>query len=282
VGINIFIPFVIISQIVLNISGEQILKQTIENTQQASRQVSSNVNELLVKYTDIINRIYYDETLKSYLNPALIYSDVLQSKDVYDKYLKSVPYYDFSVKFNGADLKIYFLNETLLQDYDTYVFTDEKIRNTESYKKAQEANGLPACSFSNNSIFLSRMLIDTDNKEIGVASLRIPEDRFYSLISENNINDKRIIICNIDGEVFSSNDRKLIGNSIKGESYYTNIIQNDSGIIESKQKSDYRIVYETISGGDNSLKWKVISIIPIDNLLSKERKIKNISLVCAA
>jgi Putative regulator of cell autolysis len=277
--ITIFIPFVIISQIVLNISGEQILSQTIENTQQASRQVSSNVKELLVQYNDIINRIYYDEILKSYLNPTLVYSDVLQSMDAYDKYLKIMPYYDFSVKFNGADLKIYFLNKTLLQDYDTYVFADEKIKNTEAYKKAQEANGLLTCTFSSDSVFLSRMLIDTDNNEMGVVSLRIPEDKFYSLISENNINDKRIIISSMDGEVFSSNDRQLVGTSIKDKSYYTGIIQNDSGIIDNKQKGDYRVVYETINNGNNSIKWKVISIIPIDKLLSKGRKVKNIGFI---
>ncbi|QGQ98510.1 sensor histidine kinase [Paenibacillus psychroresistens] len=277
---TIVIPLMIIGEIILNVSGEQILYQATETAVDSSKQVNHNIKELFLQYADISNRLFYDQTLKSYLNPNKQYDGVLESINAYESYLKPIAYYDFNLRNNFATMKIFFLNKTLVQDFNNYIFADDDIRNTEEYKRAEAANGLITWGYHDHSIYLARALSDVNNEPIGVVSIEIPEKWVLSLIEESRKEDKLIMVSDTEGKVISSNDRNLIGSSIGDKPYFAGMMEHDIGSLDYKAE-DYKIIYNTISG-DNSLpKWKVITLIPVNKLLEQERRIKQIGItVC--
>lgn len=279
---TIIIPLMIVSEVILSISGEKIILQTITNNQESAAQTNKNIKELFKQYLIILDRICYDETLIKILHPKVSYKDVLDSIDVYQNYLNPIIKYDISLQSNDALLKIYYLNKTLMQDYDNYIYADDKIISQDFYKKAVEARGLTSWTYNDHYVYISRALKDNSRGTlIGVVSVGVAENNIFNLINESNKNSKLIIISDNNGEVISSNDRGLIGRSIGNKKYFSEMSSNENGSLDYTEMSHYKVIYNTVDLGLNLPKWRLITLIPLNNLMKEAENIRNYGiLVC--
>lgn len=284
---TILLPMVILSQAIINNSGNKIVNQTTQITQIDVKQLKRNISDLLNGYISISNQIcYYDDILKTYLDVSKTYT-VLDSLDAYNSYLKTISYYGVNGITGSVFLKVYFLNETLTQDINTFIFADDEIQKSTPYQKAIVADGNVAWGYikASKRIYASRVLKDNTLKTIGVVSIEIPEERIYSLIQETSSLDKLIMICNDDGEVLTSNDTSLTGGvgSIGDKAFFLQAFKNDSVIFDYKDGGNYKVISETLKAGHQFPDWRIIALIPLDSLLSGAYKIRNTSLlICIA
>lgn len=275
---TIFIPIFIIGQIILTISSDKIISQTTNEIYDSTRQNSTNIKDLLNQYLYIVNRICFDTTLKSYLDISRKYESIDENLDAYKLYLKPVSNYDFSpVRLNSV-LKIYFLNNTLLQDSGTYFYADDEIKASDFYKAAIVADKMPAWGIYNNEIFVSRAMYGQNGNLIAVISLEILESRLFSLIKESSNDNKSIIISDGSGAVVSSTDRSLIGKSIVNKSYFSKISAKENGVLNYKENGNYKAIFETLSDNRSMPQWRIITIIPLDSLLTEGVKIRNMGI----
>jgi len=79
----IMLPLLLIAQVLLKVSENQIIRQTTELTKESSRQSANNVQDLLKQYADLATHYSFDRQLQEYLNPAMDYSDYIDSIEAY-------------------------------------------------------------------------------------------------------------------------------------------------------------------------------------------------------
>jgi two-component system sensor histidine kinase YesM len=282
--LTILLPLFIVSQTVIYISGNKIVDQATLITQENAKQLNRNITNLLRNYIDMSNRMcYYDNALKSYLSTSRKYNDVIENIDAYDAYLKMISYYGINGSNASAFLKVYFLNTTLIQDMNTFVFADEEVRKLPPYETAAEAKGALAWGYLRDSgrIYASRLFKDELLQPIGVVSIEIPEDKIYSLLQESNFREKQVIVCDNNGQVLSSNDRSLVGCSISGKEYFVQAIGKDGGIFDNREDGNYKVISESLNNGNQLPDWRIILRIPVDSLLTDANNVRNsVFLIC--
>nr|WP_273388098.1 sensor histidine kinase [Cohnella zeiphila] len=248
----------------LNVSGNQIIRQTTELTQEAAEQMGNNVKELVQQYADMVTRFGMDETLQYYLNPIKDYRENLDSIDAYQYYLKPITY-DFGLRNATTGLKIYFVNETLLPGLGIYERVDDKVRALPEYARAVEAGTGIVWGRSGSDLYVSRSIRNLSGNLFGVVTIRFEESRLYSLMKESDPNERRTSIVDETGTVVSSNERSVVGRpfSVRAE---------DDG------SGEYKTITTEISGRDLP-NWRILIEAPIDSLLKEEKQVRKTSLI---
>lgn len=278
---TIVVPLLIIGEIILSVSGNLIVDQTVQVTQESAKQTHSNVKDLLLQYLEISNRLSNDQKLKEYLTPHRTYTDVLDVMNAYEEYLYPVVNYESRFKSMEIALKIYFQNLTLLQNVQTYIFADDTVKRLEEYSRAKEMEGENIWGHKDKKVYLSRMIKDlNDNSDMYVISLFISEEKLYSLISQSKDSDRIIIISDENGYVLSSNDRSRVNTSIKGTAYFDNIMKDKNiQIFNYKDDIEYKVLNNYLGNSKGLPDWNIITMIPTDTILKEEGKIKKFGLV---
>lgn len=284
--VTIFIPLVIVMEIIVNISSIKVINQTTKITQESSKQISRNIQDLMKQYANISDSIcYFNPLLKKMLSPNTKYNDVIASIDAYRDYLQNFSMLDFGTNNQHVILKIYFLNETLLQDRNTFFYVDDDVKQMIEYKKAVDADGALTWGFDKKTgkVFLSRIMKDDDLSNIGVVSIEIPESKFYSLLNETSSSEKLIMIADNEGTIVSSNNRSLLGNTLQDKSFFYQYENKRNAIFDFKEDGSYKVIMDTFSENDSIPQWKVVTMIPLDRLLNEGNKIKFTGfLICMA
>ncbi|THF73795.1 cache domain-containing sensor histidine kinase [Cohnella fermenti] len=264
---SVFIPLLLIAQVILNVSENQIIRQTTELTQESAEQMGNNVQDLLQQYADLVTRFGMDETLHYYLNPLNDYSDMMDSIDAYQYYLKPITY-DFGLQNVATDLKIYFVNETLLPGLGIYERIDDKVKAMPEYARAVEAGSGIVWGKTGSDLYVSKAIRNLNGNLFGVVSLRFEEERLYSLMKESDPKERRTSIVDRDNRIVSSNERSLVDKTLD-ESLEEE--ESDSG-------SDYKVII-TLIDGKSLPDWRIVTEAPIDSLLKEARQVRTTSLV---
>ncbi len=275
--LTITVPFLLIGQVILQVYGNLVVRQTTELSQESVKQVQLNLKELLDRHTDILDRFAFDSYLRSYLNPKRSYADNRDSIDAYNNYLKPITN-NLAFTDGQVSLSIYFLNETLLPGLGIYAYADERIRSGKAYSNAVEAGTGLAWGLENGELYLSRSIREYTGKIYGVAVVRLPEKLLYALMKESDPENNRILIADDRGRVVSSNDRDRVGTSISEEPFYVQTSGLRQGAAEVKDGQTYKVLFETFESDINLIDWKVYSLIPIDHLLKEEKRVRTIGI----
>lgn len=277
---SIMLPLLLISQMILSIYQKQIVNQTIQLTDESSKQTSQNVENMLEEYSSLLSQFSFDDTLRNYLNPARSYENIEDSIDAYQYYLKPITY-DFVTRNSTNSLKVYFLNETLLQGLGIYERVDESISKLDRYQLAVEHKFRTIWTREGNELYVSRMIGSLVGVPYGVVSIELQQDRLYALIGESNPRDKLIVILDEQGTVISSNDRSLQGSSWLGKSYYTQIRQEKHGMMDLNDNGKFKLLYRNLQGKDLP-SWTIVTQVPLDTLLKEANQVRNTGLAMMA
>ncbi|MBB6732199.1 cache domain-containing sensor histidine kinase [Cohnella zeiphila] len=277
--LTIFIPLLVTGQIILSVSGKKIIEQTTSITQESSTQTALNVQDRLGGYVDIVNRLSVDQTLINYLNPDRVYASELESIDAYDLYLKPVTFYDFNYKNPLAKLNILFLNATLLQDHNIFIFADDEARARRDYREAVQAGGKLVWGVSGDEVFVARSVYNIKKRLTAVISMQVPEDSLYALISESKMSDKIAVIADGGGNVISSNDRELVGRSVADRTFFRPDAAAPFEVRDSADGRSYKVIVGKLGGSSSLPDWRILTLVPIDHLIDDERKIRQTGLL---
>jgi two-component system, sensor histidine kinase YesM len=278
--LTIFVPLLVTGQIILSISGKKIIEQTTSITQEASQQTAKNIQVLLNQYVDIVNRLSFDQQLNNYLNPSRFYESDLESIDAYSLYLKPVTYYDFNFKEPTAKLKIYFLNTTLLQDYNTFVFANQEKQNLPEYKAAVRAGGELVWGKDNERIYIARTMYNMQKQLVAVVSIEIPETRLNALIMERE--KSMMFITDAAGSVISTNTKEFAGLTIKNKPFFKPGEQLPFDVTDEELGTRYKVVTETLGNGSYYPDWHLFTLIPLDRLINDEQNIRRTGLLVSS
>lgn len=276
--LTIFIPLLIMGQVILSVSGKKIIEQTTNLSRESSVQTARNVQERFGGYVDIVGRLSVDQALINYLNPARVYESELQSIDAYDLYLKPVTFYDFNHKDPAAKLNILFLNDTLLQDLNIFIHADEEVRLREDYQAAVNAEGALVWGLKEEGIFVARSVYTVKRQLAAVISMQFPESSLHSLISETRLSDRTLLIADRSGHAISSNDRNLIGRSVRDQAYFRPDAAVPFDFEDPVTGRPYKVIVETLGDGKIFPDWRLLTLIPLDRLIDDERHIRQIGL----
>lgn len=278
---TIIIPLITVGEIVITVSGNKIIEQSILSNQESSRQVCKNIKGLLDQHLIVSDRIRSDDMLLTFLNPLRNY-EVLDSINAYNDYLRPIVKNSINVQNSNSILKIYYLNDTLLSDSDNYIFADTEIQEKEFYKKAVNGKGLISWTYNRDYIYLSRSLEDINsNTLIGVVVVGVPERHIFNLVEEYKKASKLIMVTDNNGYIISSNDRSYIGKSLKTEKYFSTISSRTSGILDYTDMIHYKIIFDSLDNGKKYPDWKIVTLVSVDELIADEVIVRNIGiLVC--
>ncbi|GBG09705.1 hypothetical protein PAT3040_04364 [Paenibacillus agaridevorans] len=264
---SVFIPLLLIAQVILNVSENQIIRQTTELTQEAAEQMGNNVQDLLQQYADLATRYSMDETLHYYLNPLNDYSEMLDSIDAYQYYLKPITN-DFGLQNVATSLNIYFVNETLLPGLGIYERIDDKVQAMPEYARAVDAGSGIVWGKTGHDLYVSKSIRNLNGNLFGVVTIRFEEERLYSLMKESDPRERRTSILDETGRVVSSNERSLIDQLLFGP-------QEQEGLGEEEV---FKIITTTIDG-KTLPDWRIVTEAPIDSLLREAKQVRTTSLI---
>lgn len=280
--LTIFVPLVVIGQIILSVSGKKIIEQTASLMQESSQQTAKNIQVLLNQYADIVNRLSLDQQLNNYLNPARVYESELESIDAYSLYLRPVTYYDFNFKEPTAKLHIYFLNTTLLQDSITFLFADSERQALADYKAAVQAGGELVWGKDRERIYVARAMYDMQKHLVAVVSIQIPESRLNALIMERGKSDSKLYITDRAGNVLTSNAQEQPNASVGAMPFFKPGEKTPFDVTDGAAGNRYKVVAIELGDGKYYPDWHLFTLIPLDRLIDDERKIRRLGLLVSS
>lgn len=279
--LTIVIPLVVIGYIVMSVYGSKVVEQTTSITQENTVQTARNLQVLLAQYVDIVNRLSYDQQLNDYLTPSRVYKTDLESIDAYSLYLKPATFYDYNYKEPDAQIKIFFHNETLLQDGIMFVHADYEVQNLAEYRSARAAEGRLVWGTARGRIYIARAMYTAQGQLSAVVSLQIPENRLYSLIAESEKSDRTVLIADSRGTVITASRRELVGGSLLGQAYFRPQAQASAPFdyVDRAAGRSFKVIEESLGDGQQFLDWRLITLVPLDRIMDEEHRIRRLFLL---
>ena len=276
--IAVVIPLLIIINITIKMLYNQIVKQTTQIYHTSVQQTASNLKDLLVQNVDISNRYSLDQKLKTYLDINRSYSSESEILSIYEDYLKPFKNNELYTRPTYIDLKVYYLNPTLIQDYETYVFADKQVQAQKPFIAGKIADGKLAWGMNDDSVFLSRMVKNyEDSNNYFIVSLSFNKMRLYSLINQDAAIGATMIISDEKGDVITSSNENSAGASITQKGYYNQLMTMSESDYADSNGTKYKIISIPLDifNSSNLPNWRVSALIPVDIMLADEKKINN-------
>lgn len=272
------VPMLIVGTILTrgmkNMAVEQAMKEANVNTDR----LQSRINEVLLKLTDVSDRLYSNIELKHILVTR------------YDSRWDIVrEYFDFTairdMKRSYPEIKsieIYSDNYSLIDNWEIRKITPE-ISSSDWYKKAQKKNGEVIWQYiyndiaESNTLCLTRLIKDEFNANIGVMVIAI-ENSYIQRMLRNEPYDTIITVD--QGTVIFSKSALLIGKNIKniGLELENGSAGNKLMELEYNGLPSKVITNAFVPKSSNNV-IKIYSVLPIKSIVSKANEISLVGII---
>ncbi len=272
------VPMLIVGTILTrgmkNMAVEQAMKEANVNTDR----LQSRINEVLLKLTDVSDRLYSNTELKHILVTR------------YDSRWDIVrEYFDFTairdMKRSYPEIKsieIYSDNYSLIDNWEIRKITPE-ISSSDWYKKAQKKNGEVIWQYiyndiaESNTLCLTRLIKDEFNANIGVMVIAI-ENSYIQRMLRNEPYDTIITVD--QGTVIFSKSALLIGKNIKniGLELENGSAGNKLMELEYNGLPSKVITNAFVPKSSNNV-IKIYSVLPIKSIVSKANEISLVGII---
>lgn len=272
------VPMLIVGTILTrgmkNMAVEQAMKEANVNTDR----LQSRINEVLLKLTDVSDRLYSNTELKHILVTR------------YDSRWDIVrEYFDFTairdMKRSYPEIKsieIYSDNYSLIDNWEIRKISPE-ISSSDWYKKAQKKNGEVIWQYiyndiaESNTLCLTRLIKDEFNANIGVMVIAI-ENSYIQRMLRNEPYDTIITVD--QGTVIFSKSALLIGKNIKNIG-----LELGNGSAGNKLKElEYnglpsKVITNAFVPKSSNNVIKIYSVLPIKSIVSKANEISLVGII---
>lgn len=262
-------------------STELIMDNIVENAELSLSQVSANVSNKLLSYEEIVNTLYSDNTLQKEFMQR--YDDLREAYDIY--FNKQQP-------FERAILTTKDVNNIdIYTDNPTYVFSnvmliDEEIEDEEWYRQVMSnVSGsywtpVYASAPNNTKVFsLKKRLNNLVKSAKLVVSVEVHLRVLNDLVQEES-KDKRFTIALRDGKVLVDTSSKDGIESLDQLPFYNDIASSEKGSRRfTEEGHDYMVLYNTLNDRVTVDGMKVISFIPLDEIMPKVHEMRTLAIV---
>jgi two-component system, sensor histidine kinase YesM len=265
------------------ISSGVIIDKTIQSCVQNLNLVAENIN----------NRIDHAEDLSRIIVPNSYVQEVADFSADTGRIKKFE--YDFIIKevFDGIIQDGEFVYSIVAHFYSGNIFSSSKV-DIEKYSAYMESNnnslkgksinrtgcmaydtqkfGYYIGQSDKNVIKITRPIISVaDAREVGMLEMDILEERISDIYSDIQYEQSgKIIIANNDGVIISSLDKSELFSNIKDKNYFqwSDRLDNQGKILDING-----IRHLVISKKIESLKWIIIGIVPLSEVMAKNNRI---------
>ncbi len=290
------IPVVLLSSFLLEKANIIIIDQSTSSYKSSLTQLSGNIDNKLYEYEDIANYLYLNSILNGLLHREYEYPvDIIDASDSIRELLVGYTKYRSDIR----RVLIYFTNDTLYSPGVYLMRMTPEQAATPEFKKISSA-GIKGywsesryINLKNNywdkdeysSKISNAELIYTYNRPMNfqytgsfkdILTLEVRENSLYALIKEDS-RDKDIYLINDNGIVITSNKRELVGKKLENSYLLSKVTEANGEFDINNANSRERAIYRTLHNG-----WRVISVIPLNNLLKQTKNLQFISLVFIA
>ncbi len=272
------VPMLIVGTILTrgmkNMAVEQAMKEANVNTDR----LQSRINEVLLKLTDVSDRLYSNTELKHILVTR------------YDSRWDIVrEYFDFTairdMKRSYPEIKsieIYSDNYSLIDNWEIRKISPE-ISSSDWYKKAQKKNGEVIWQYiyndiaESNTLCLTRLIKDEFNANIGIMVIAI-ENSYIQRMLRNEPYDTIITVD--QGTVIFSKSALLIGKNIKNIG-----LELENGSAGNKLKElEYnglpsKVITNAFVPKSSNNVIRIYSVLPIKSIVSKANEISLVGII---
>ena len=220
-----FLPLILVYIYMYNTSSKALIEQQIESGRESLEVQKELLTNKLNLVTELSERIFFDESrmqvvLNTYATDTEIYVDN-KSSQVLDDYIYE--YYRDIAKIS------FYMNPDLIKgDENHFKKITDTLREKEWYKKTMQYIGRPRWSYYSNiktgrrSLRLTRTLIDSRDKEVGVISIELDPALTDEYI--NSRSDHALLVLNGNENVLANvsiteNEIKEVCQTLKDESF---------------------------------------------------------------
>lgn len=144
------------------------------------------------------------------------------------------------------------------------------------------ADGKLAWGMNGDNIFLSRMSkYYNDSNNFFIVTLHINKEKLYSLINQEIETGTTITISDENGDIITTNNTNPSGRPITQEAYYDQLMTSTESTFTGNDKTKYKIISIPLGIYDNKSlpDWRVSALIPVDIMLTDEKKIKKVAYI---
>lgn len=282
----IVLPMGLITYFSYQRSSQIVEEKMVQIAAQSMTQAANTISDKLEKAINISNMVSFNDDLQGILSrDTRDYSRYRQSEDVFKirsilenlqetKYITRVKIYAKSeFEFTGENINLFSLND---------------IDQTEWYKKVVKNDGkifwLSSHYFKyvdlgekKNIISAFRLIKDykKDGRDIGTISVDLPVEMLEEILLKNNVFSGGLLylLDENNNNVLDSNDKLSLNNL-----NFTNGDWPGEGSEIRTDKGNYLLCSKEISLND----WKLVYLIPMDEILSSSRNIRNYSYMLMA
>ena len=274
----------VLTNVLVNYVSDILLDKARENIGYSVSQLALNIDNTLKTYEQVIDSFYINnEVQEALLKP---YASPWEAQNVYFDTIS--PY------INGVRATTDALQMTIYTHNPTFQFSNvqlinDEVKNSDWYKPAYEAEA----RLSRNWMYLGRSEVHKADviRLVGklynifyqakiFITLDIEQSTLERLIEKEN-KTQRYIIALSNGQVIIDSKRSTGGNTPQIENYgfYPEIAKQDSASFVYREGGrEYLLVSKTIHTRNSVTGMKVISLVPIQEYVSKVNEVKGLAI----
>lgn len=269
----VVLPVLLVGIILTGNLRKMALESAVKEATANVDRVRKGVVDTMKAPIDISMQIYGDSYLQSIVSKK--YESSLEVMKAYENYRD---FDDFKRVYKEIyNIKLYTQNDTILENWSFMKASDE-IKELSWYQEAVRGKGKitwrfiadPADITNTKYLSLVRMVTDAQGKIMGVLVVQIKNEYLHSILSQESF---EIMMTDDVGRIIEAGDSSLVGKFITD----TDLLPDwkpDSDIFESKFNGRlWKIIQSTFSYPEYSGNLRIVSIFPVNNILSSARRI---------
>ncbi|WP_372238281.1 sensor histidine kinase [Paenibacillus sp. FSL R7-0273] len=280
----VMIPVLIVGIILISYFRNAALERAIDQATNNVEKIKSQMSSKLRVPTDISNLLFFDETLKVFVNTK--YPNILELTKAYMEYTDFQAYM-FQYR-EIANIRFFIDNPTLVNNLAITPLT----RETEErpwFKKVKETKGiywlyiddkedfLSKTKGSINKLSLIRQVSYPEYNSTGVIMVQVNQDELNNMLSQEPF---ETIITDEQGYIVAAKNPQLVGTTLASFDIGVNLESQTEKVIQTQVKDkDSYVILDEMKPELSISKLKIISVFETKSILSEANKVSVLGLL---
>jgi len=266
-----------------NYSREIIYSKIQDNSRYSVSQLALNIDHLLLSYEQTMDFLFTNDNMQERL-----LADYDSFADAQAMYFETVDSLIRSLRGSREIDRFVFYSENPLFGFAGFRLIDDRVKRTDWYTAFQSNPRVSKIwwppiedPYTHKGIY--RLTQRLNNLKAG-AQLYVTMDLdvrlFYNLIASENASHRFIAALPNGSVLMDSHRREAYENHLQDYWIYEYMGQSEAGSVRvTKDHSDYLLIYQTLSSRSSVRGLKVVSLIPMDELLTNANEMQRIAIL---
>lgn len=273
-----FIPLLIVGFFLTNELRQMALNDALNQTAINVERVKKRTAEVLKIPNDISLRLMFDARFKNLVNKRYqSHAEVVRAYREFPDFHDNIEFYN-----EISNIRFYIENPTLMNNW-YFIQPDQVIKGSFWYRAAIEGSGLPTWLYiedetRKNEKYLSLVIkiVFWEYQSTGVLVISIDHDYLNMILSEEPF---ETMIVDENDYIIAASRTSNVGATLQDFNIPDDILMQGSGTYEGDfQEKASKIIIEDFVPDNSENGLRIISIIPIESIVSDANRISLVSL----